>query len=214
MLEAILAIPSAIHSTVELIKHVRKSADIGAAEGGLLDRVDKDICAILENLDQFSKSSKDLEAWKEVHHITQRLAMNLTDTFRFINSGRQNFLFKFNQEIRGMISAEFMTARRKDEALPELRVLSTKIAIFNLVQEIPGIETDGKRWDLYIISAVSDAERALNDGNLSYFFDIVTQLYETVSHLNMLADYRLKEGVAKYHNVMQRLHSEIEKLRT
>jgi hypothetical protein len=73
MIEAILAVPGAIHAVRELL--VGFDAGLPALESrenAIID-AEKNLKLVWQSLRDFSEASRELEAWKTVHHITNKL---------------------------------------------------------------------------------------------------------------------------------------------
>ena len=78
---AILAIPSAIDASLNLIARFRKGKDLPDTVAQDISKAESELSGVKDSLAKFAVAFDELEAWKWLHDITSKMKPQLGDIF-------------------------------------------------------------------------------------------------------------------------------------
>ena len=205
-LNLLLTIPQAIHSIRELLK------------GGFTEKlppsnddiqlVTNRLEGLTETLKLFAASFQELDAWKEIHDITNRLREHLNAIYiegiktDNINTFRADFNYEATstvvlREIRQMRKAGFCIAQI--ENYPE--------SYHNLIGDLSYTNKERKAWNIIITHSIEDLKYNTEEGVPNNIYRGMELLTNYINRLNHLADLKLKEIISEYTKKMTQLES-------
>jgi hypothetical protein len=167
---------------------------------------------ILTSLREFSEASRELEAWKTVHHITNKLETDLTDTMRLVAAGRIPFIGSCDERDRKDIASELRSMYLRGGSLAELQVFRNDEQLFVHVREVRGVKLNDETWDEMLLTTSRACQVAIEEGNTGVFYDKMERIKELALFLNNTADYKLKEEVEHNYQVMKQLEQKIREI--
>lgn len=209
----ILAIPPAIHALRELFSDFIKTGAKRPSFSADLERAKTQLDNVFLGLQTIANTSRELEAWKRIHHITNRLDTDLVETFPSVATrSRTEFVALCDDKFRRTVDSELRSADRQAASLPELRLLMGKKELLDaLKMPDASLRTDGELWYNCLLSWWKEALGAVEDGNFGTVYDKLTKLRQLSTDLNSLADDRIKGIIEEQFGLMERFRDELHR---
>ena len=216
-LAALLEIPSALSVAYKKLSSELKDAE--EIRPNLIDTqgaLDK----VFRSLQEFATAIHDLEAWKLVHDVTNRLKFALESTFRYVQAGghgRAKFLadLQKRKDFINPLQSELRNAEKEMRSLNML-YLRREERLYRVVREIPGLTVssvdNAQNWDNLIEDYIRKAQFS-SSGNYSDLYSHLNELYRIIYFINDAADLEILRYVEKYNNVVIRFEAMMGRVR-
>lgn len=211
MIEALLAIPSAITAIKEISGYLRKDNQ-SSQQLSQLDIMEASIQQIVNAFTGLDSFSKRVRAWKQVHHITNRLETDMHNTFPYILSNNEtNFVERICSDAKfaAIIEQEIKAAKnRKRSSMAELRLFIAEPDLCKQTISAEGFKLDGVWYDK-MIQLMDSSSELLDMKQFSTLYKKLCEIARLSMDLNNLADEIIKKD---YENLVKIMDSVICKL--
>jgi hypothetical protein len=212
-LAEILAVPPALSAALELARNLRHRTGTAADEASNA-KLETSLKSVLERMISFTQSRVELFAWKQIHHITNHVDTDLSESFAMISSGQYKFIENADGDARRIIiRSELTSLRRSGAPVPELKIFISKEGLMKAAIIPDSIYGGSKHWCNHLISEFESAELSLSEGNMGPVYKSLFNIRDICVNINNYADDKLKEGISEFCDVSERLNEMLLSIR-
>lgn len=203
----ILMVPAALKAAVDLFDRFRRGGQMDAEEGKHL------LEDVINNLGEFAHSADELEAWKAVHTMTNRLQADLPDLLALATSRKTDVATEAPNQKKNLLQ-ELDTLERTGGAGDQLAKLRKRPRQMRFLNNMPRgicdiIKEQGKTWDAFLAESFENARRDLELDNYGSFADRVRKIARMRQALSNHSDFQIEEWTRQYNQLMIELRSKI-----
>jgi hypothetical protein len=208
----IASLPSAIDASLNIIQKLRnKHAEGKVGNGSVLNEFTEAASKLKEGkilLAEFAVSFDELEAWKQIHHISNTLRNNFKKSFSHVSRAADSHYFErkiYNISVKDDILDDINSLYDERQAGTLLKKYMLEKKLYKYTMSLKDADVSNKEWHIRTEELISDTESAAKAGTPQLIFDSLRDLSRYINLSNTLADDSLIKGISKYHQVVNEL---------
>lgn len=206
----ILAIPAAIKAAIEVFDRLGAGGR-GQVEPGRdeIAEAQNKLEDVMKQIKVFSVMAEELEAWKTLHTLTNRLRVDLRDTLGFAELPPEDVNALVKSQRRSLLD-EFTTLSRANSSNDIMKKLQNSDRLMKYLEPMPAnivgsrVQQSGMRWDFFIEINLDRAREDLEQENFGAFMNSIRPVARLRESLNNHANFRIEDWVRLYRELMVR----------